>query len=54
VYGIKKQKFNLNGQLLHAWRLSLIHPTTGKEMTFEAPLPDYFKEVLSKLKEESN
>jgi 23S rRNA pseudouridine1911/1915/1917 synthase len=54
VYGIKKQKFNLKGQLLHAWKLTLIHPTTGKEMTFEAPLPEYFKEVLSKLKDESN
>jgi 23S rRNA pseudouridine1911/1915/1917 synthase len=54
VYGIKKKKFNLKGQLLHAWKLTLIHPTTGKEMTFEAPLPEYFKEVLSKLKDESN
>lgn len=51
VYGFKKQKFKLNGQLLHAWRLSLVHPSVGKEMTFEAPLPDYFKEVLEKLTE---
>ncbi len=51
VYGVKKQKFNLNGQLLHAWRLRLVHPKTGKEMTFEAPLPDYFAEVLKKLNE---
>lgn len=50
VYGIKKQKFKLNGQLLHAYRLSFVHPTTLKEMTFEAPLPDYFKEILDKLK----
>lgn len=49
VYGIKKQKFKLNGQLLHAFRLKFIHPTTTKEMTFEAPLPDYFKEILNKL-----
>lgn len=49
VYGIKKQKFKLNGQLLHAFRLSFVHPTTLKEMTFEAPLPDYFKEILDKL-----
>lgn len=49
VYGIKKQKFKLNGQLLHAWKLTLIHPTTGDEMTFEAPLPDYFKKILNKL-----
>lgn len=49
VYGIKKQKFKLNGQLLHAFRLTFTHPTTLKVMTFEAPLPDYFKEILSKL-----
>lgn len=49
VYGIKKQKFTLNGQLLHAWRLQLTHPVTEEVMTFEAPLPDYFKSVLSKL-----
>ncbi len=49
VYGVKKQKFKLNGQLLHAWRLTFTHPTTGVNMSFEAPLPDYFTEVLSKL-----
>ena len=49
VYGVKKQKFSLNGQLLHAWRLALTHPVTGKEMSFEAPLPDYFSEILTKL-----
>lgn len=51
VYGVKKQKFNLNGQLLHAWRLQFTHPVNGKEMSFEAPLPDYFKAVLNKLTE---
>lgn len=49
VYGIKKQKFNLNGQLLHAYRLQFRHPADGRDMSFEAPLPDYFKEVLNKL-----
>ena len=49
VYGIKKQRFALNGQLLHACRLELTHPATGERMTFTAPLPDYFKEVLIKL-----
>lgn len=49
VYGIKKQKFTLNGQLLHAWQLQLAHPSTGDVMTFEAPLPEYFQTVLSKL-----
>ena len=50
VYGIKKQKFKLNGQLLHAFRLTFVHPSTLQTMTFEAPLPDYFKEILDKLK----
>ena len=49
VYGIKKQKFKLGGQLLHAWRLTLVHPSSGEEMTFEAPLPDYFTQILNKL-----
>lgn len=50
VYGVKKQKFNLAGQLLHAARLTLTHPSTGRRMTFEAPLPDYFTNVLETLK----
>lgn len=41
----------LAGQLLHAYKLTLNHPTTGEEMTFEAPLPDYFEEYLKKQKE---
>ena len=31
------------GQMLHAGRLTLIHPSSGKEMTFEAPVPDNFR-----------
>ncbi len=49
VYGIKKQRFALSGQLLHACRLELTHPRTGKYMVFTAPLPDYFTAVLKKL-----
>lgn len=51
VYGVKKQKFKLNGQLLHAWKLQLFHPASGKELCFEAPLPEYFTAVLKKLTE---
>lgn len=46
VYGSKKCKFELNGQLLHAVELSLNHPTTGERMTFNAPLPEYFERIL--------
>lgn len=49
VYGYKKQKLKTDGQLLHAWRLQLTHPTTGEEMTFFAPLPQAFTEILDKL-----
>ena len=49
VYGSKKQKFHLAGQLLHACRLTLTHPRTGERMSFEAPLPAYFTDVLSRL-----
>ncbi len=46
VYGTGKNAFGLNGQLLHAEKLILKHPSTGEEMEFTAPLPDYFKSVL--------
>lgn len=49
LYGLKKQKFPLNGQLLHAYKLALDHPSTGERMEFSAPLPDYFEDVLKKL-----
>ena len=49
VYGYKKQKLNADGQLLHAWRLELTHPTSGERMTFNAPLPPAFDEILGKL-----
>lgn len=50
LYGKNNCGIYNNGQLLHAYKLTFIHPTTKKEMTFEAPLPDYFKEILSIIK----
>ena len=49
VYGRKKPEKGLTGQCLHARKLSFIHPRTKERITLEAPLPDYFTEVLSKL-----
>lgn len=46
VYGYRHQRFSLEGQLLHAARLSFVHPSTGQSMTFEAPLPEDFQRVL--------
>lgn len=50
TYGIKKEAFKLDGQLLHAQRLELIHPATKQKMEFFAPIPDYFENVLRKLR----
>jgi len=49
LYGAKCPDKGLEGQCLHARRLRLVHPRTGAEMIFEAPLPEYFKDVLAKL-----
>lgn len=50
VYGPAKSPFHLQGQVLHARVLGFIHPTTGKYMEFEAPLPEYFVGLLEKLR----
>lgn len=52
LYGYQKQRFHLEGQLLHACKLTLTHPTTGEVMSFSSPLPDYFEKVLALLAKE--
>lgn len=46
VYSNGKNPFNVEGQMLHAWKLEFYHPITNKKMELEAELPKYFKEVL--------
>ena len=47
VYGPKKCPVkNLQGQTLHAMVLGFIHPRTGAYMEFEAPIPEYFSNLL--------
>lgn len=50
VYGPSKDPFKLTGQALHARVLGFIHPTTKEYVEFEAPLPDYFTQLLDKLR----
>lgn len=52
TYGYARQRFALAGQLLHAEQITFTHPTSGESMTFRAPLPAYFTEVLTKLRNE--
>ena len=40
----------LDGQALHAARLSFVHPRTEKPLTFEAPLPADYEAFLATLK----
>lgn len=50
TYGPQGNPFHLEGQCLHAMVLGLQHPTTGDYMEWEAPLPEYFTELLRKLR----
>ena len=52
VYGFKRQRFKLEGQVLHAKTLGFIHPRTKEYMEFTSELPEYFKELLDKLRKE--
>ena len=47
--GKNYHKLYKNGQLLTAVKLTLIHPSTNKKMSFETNIPDYFNNVLNKL-----
>lgn len=50
VYGPAKCPFRLEGQTLHAGVLGIIHPRSGKYMEFTAPLPEYFEDLLRRLR----
>ena len=50
VYGPAKDSHHLEGQTLHAMVLGLIHPVTGEYLEVEAPLPEYFENLLKKFR----
>ena len=50
VYGRKKEEFKLNGQLLHAHLIGFLHPETKEYMEFSKEIPEYFEDVLVKLR----
>lgn len=50
TYGVKKEEFNLAGQLLHAYKVGFIHPASGEYMEFVSELPDYYMNVLDRLR----
>lgn len=53
IYSSGKNKWGIVGQCLHAKSLKFRHPTTHEEMWIQAELPDYFKNVLKELDNET-
>lgn len=49
VYGPVKTPYKLQGQTLHAKTIGITHPRTGEYLEVEAPLPEYFTNLLKKL-----
>lgn len=54
IYGRKKQRFQTNGQCLHAKEIEFEHPRTGEWMHFETELPESFQRILRILNQEGN
>jgi 23S rRNA pseudouridine1911/1915/1917 synthase len=52
LYGFKKQRFKLKGQVLHAKTLGFVHPSKNEYMEFTTELPEYFQEIIEKLRNE--
>ena len=52
VYSNGRNPFEVKGQMLHAAKLGFIHPTTKEKVIFQAPLPEYFENVLKLLEKE--
>ncbi|NRT70760.1 RluA family pseudouridine synthase [Clostridium beijerinckii] len=52
LYGFKKQRFKLKGQMLHAKTLGFVHPSKNEYMEFTTELPEYFQEIIEKLRNE--
>jgi 23S rRNA pseudouridine1911/1915/1917 synthase len=50
IYGPEKDPFHLEGQALHARVLGFIHPTSKQYVEYEAPMPEYFKQLIVKLR----
>jgi len=50
VYGHKKPELGQDSQVLHAGVLCFTHPRDGHPVIVAADLPEYFREVLEKLK----
>lgn len=51
TYGPKNKDFDVHGQVLHAYKLGFIHPSTKEKMVFESEIPEDFQNILNNLRE---
>ncbi len=49
-YSPMKVPFSIQGQALHSQTLEFIHPRTGEELSFEAPLPEDMQKIVTRLR----
>lgn len=49
TYSSGKNRWEVQGQCLHAKSLEFKHPITGKEMFLEAELPEYLQKIIKEL-----
>lgn len=50
LYGGVDKSIKTQGQLLFAYKIKFVHPTTHQDMCFEVDLNDNFKSILNKLR----
>ena len=49
LYGGVEKTIKTQGQLLFAYKIQFIHPTSQEKMAFEVSLPEYFNDVINKI-----
>lgn len=49
LYGGADKTIKTNGQLLFAYKLTFVHPSTKEIMTFSLDLPKYYKDVINQI-----
>lgn len=49
LYGGVEKTLKTQGQLLFAYKIMFVHPTTNKEMQFQVELPAYLNEIINKI-----
>ncbi|BBO71723.1 pseudouridine synthase [Desulfosarcina alkanivorans] len=48
--GMRRAVIDIHRQMLHAWRISFDHPTTGRRMKLEAALPEDMAQLIDRFR----